>query len=174
MSSSKKNWPVKGLCGRCLSDLWTGDAGSHVGILTIFDPALWTIAPLAFSLVHLSLPLPSLNKYTVYTYTVCKGGWYGVIRGEWASDRLSPFTGLIKELVLPQRYFSPFTLCKTSYRCRVGNPDSDGSALFLEAGSWSGSALEQKGGSGSALKALCHNSKALETQNRAVEGRGRA
>jgi hypothetical protein len=44
MPSPKKNWPVKGLCGRCLSEFvdWriSGDAVSHVGI---FDPALWTV-----------------------------------------------------------------------------------------------------------------------------------
>jgi hypothetical protein len=30
-------------------------------------------------------PLPCVNKYTVYTYTVCKGG--GGRMGFWASDR---------------------------------------------------------------------------------------
>ncbi len=52
---------------------------SHIGI---FDPALWTIAPLTYSLVQLfpSSPLPFVNKYTVYTFTVCKGeGGYGVL-----------------------------------------------------------------------------------------------
>ncbi len=34
--------------------LSTGDTVSHVGI---FDPALWTVAPVTFSLVHLS-PFP--------------------------------------------------------------------------------------------------------------------
>jgi hypothetical protein len=48
-----------------------------------FRPALRTIAPLTFSLVS-SLP----PKYTVHTYTVCKGGGgYGVIGGEGASDK---------------------------------------------------------------------------------------
>ncbi len=53
--------------------LLTGDTISHVGI---FDPALWTVAPLTFSLVQLSSPpsLTCVNKYTVYTYTVWKQG----------------------------------------------------------------------------------------------------
>ncbi len=35
-------------------------------------------------------PIPCVNKYTVYTYTVCKGnGEYEVIGGEGASDRLN-------------------------------------------------------------------------------------
>ncbi len=59
------------------------DTVSHVGI---FDPALWTVAPLHFSLVQLSLrpPLPCKIKYTVmYTRLQCVmgggGGWYGVL-----------------------------------------------------------------------------------------------
>ncbi len=40
---------------------------------------LLAIAPLTFSLVC-SPPLPCVNStYIVYTYTVCKGGEYGVI-----------------------------------------------------------------------------------------------
>ncbi len=58
-----KNWPVKWLCGRCLSEFigWSG----------FFDPALWTVFPLISSLVQLSPPppysLPVWNKYTLYT-----------------------------------------------------------------------------------------------------------
>ncbi len=55
------------------------DIVSHVGI---FNPALWIVAPLSFSLVQLfpPLPLPCVNRYTVYMYTVCKGrGGYGVL-----------------------------------------------------------------------------------------------
>ncbi len=40
---------------------WTGDTVSHVDI---FKPALWTIASLAFSIVHLS---PFQSQSTVYT-----------------------------------------------------------------------------------------------------------
>ncbi len=47
--------------------------------------------PLTFSLVSSPpppLPLPCVNKQTVYSYTVCRGGGeYGVIGGEGASDR---------------------------------------------------------------------------------------
>jgi hypothetical protein len=57
-----------------------GDPVSHVGI---FDPALRTVDPLTFSLVQLS-PIPCVNKYTVYTYIVRKGGG-GM--GFWASER---------------------------------------------------------------------------------------
>jgi hypothetical protein len=32
-------------------------------------------------------PPPNVKKYTVYTYTVCKGGEYGDIGGDGASDR---------------------------------------------------------------------------------------
>ncbi len=43
-----------------------------------FRPALWTIAPVTFTLVSSPPPFPLLcvNKYTVYTYTytMCKGG----------------------------------------------------------------------------------------------------
>jgi hypothetical protein len=53
--------------------LFTWDTVSHVDI---FDPALWNVAPLPFSLVQLS-PLPCVIKHTVYTYTVCKGGIWG-------------------------------------------------------------------------------------------------
>ncbi len=45
-----------------------------------FRPALWTIAPLTFSLVSAPTPpppLPCVNKYTVYTYTVCNRGIWG-------------------------------------------------------------------------------------------------
>jgi hypothetical protein len=39
-----------------------------------FDPALWTVSPLTFSLVSSTPPpLPCVNKYTVYMYTVYKG-----------------------------------------------------------------------------------------------------
>ncbi len=89
-----KNWPVKGHCGRCLSEFRDGRY-SHS--CWHFDPALWTFAPLTFSLVQLSpAPLPFVNKYTAYTYTVqCVRG-VGVW-GSWPqTDKhlaQSPFTG---------------------------------------------------------------------------------
>ncbi len=61
---------------------------SHVGI---FNPALWSVlSPVAPSpfLSGSTLPpppLPCVNKYTVYTYTVCVGGGEGY--GVLASDR---------------------------------------------------------------------------------------
>jgi hypothetical protein len=62
---------------------------SHVGI---FNPALGSVlscvALLPFSLVQLSLssPIACVNKYTVYTYTVCKGGG-GVWRSGPRTDK---------------------------------------------------------------------------------------
>ncbi len=77
MSSSKNfTCTVRGLCGRCLSELIDRRHSSHI---CIFDPALWTVAPLTLFLVQLS-PLPRVNKCTVYTYTVWKrGGGHGVL-----------------------------------------------------------------------------------------------
>ena len=45
------------------------------------DPALWSVAPLPFSLVQLSPPFPPpcVNKCTLYTYIVCIQGGYGVL-----------------------------------------------------------------------------------------------
>jgi hypothetical protein len=69
-----KHWPVKGLGGRCLSEFidWRYIV-SHVGI---FDPALWTVAPLTFSLVHSPPPSPLPCVKVQYIQTVC--GWEGV------------------------------------------------------------------------------------------------
>ncbi len=63
-------------------------------MLVFFDPALWTVAPLTFSLVQLP-PLLCVNKYTVYTYTVCKGGGGSGGSGPQTNKHLpqSPFTG---------------------------------------------------------------------------------
>ncbi len=49
MMSSKKNWPD--FAAGVYQSLQTGDTVSQVGI---FDPALWTVAPVTFSLVQLS------------------------------------------------------------------------------------------------------------------------
>ncbi len=78
------NLHVKGLCGQCLSEfLEFGGTISHVGIS---DPALWTVAPLTFSLVQLSLssPPPPVWISMLYTRIQCvrRGGM-----GFWASDR---------------------------------------------------------------------------------------
>ncbi len=84
MSPSKKNLPVKGLCGRCLQ---TRDKVSHVGI---FDPALWAAAPLSFSLVK-SHPPPhpppflcqrAVQYPILYTDSVWLGGGWGVLSPE--------------------------------------------------------------------------------------------
>jgi hypothetical protein len=80
-AASKENVRVKGLCDRCLSEFidWRYSQSCWY-----FCPSL---APLTFSLVQLSLPspLPYVNKYTVYTHTVLKGGGGGM--GIWASYR---------------------------------------------------------------------------------------
>jgi hypothetical protein len=61
---------------------------NHVGI---FDPSLRTVS---LTIFQLSPPPPSVNKYTVYKYTVCYGGgiWSS---GPQADKHLpqSPFTG---------------------------------------------------------------------------------
>ncbi len=49
----KKNWPVKGFCGRCLSEFRDWRYSRPCQYL---DPALWTVSPLTFSLVLLSPP----------------------------------------------------------------------------------------------------------------------
>jgi hypothetical protein len=59
----------------CLLDFIDWRLVSHVGI---FDPALWTIALLTFSLVHLPHPShPSQNQSTVYTDSMWLGGGGG-------------------------------------------------------------------------------------------------
>ncbi len=63
-------------CAACVyQSLQTGEIVSHVGI---FDTAMWTFVHLTFSLVH-SPPPPPCDKFYTYTYTVCKGGGYGVL-----------------------------------------------------------------------------------------------
>ncbi len=75
---TKANWrhlkklPVKGLCGRCLSELWTGDTVSHG---RIFYLALWIVAPLTFSLVQLFPTSFPLSKYSIYRRCVAGMGW---------------------------------------------------------------------------------------------------
>ncbi len=61
-----------------------------------FRPALWTIAPLTFSLVGLPLPIPCVNTEQVYCihlncvcYTV-RGGEFGVIGGEGPQTDKTP------------------------------------------------------------------------------------
>jgi hypothetical protein len=79
MLSSKKNLHVKGLCGRCLLEFidWRHSQSSWY-----FDPDLWTIEPLTFSLVR--YPLPSLCQSTVYTDSACvTGGGGGEGGGCW-------------------------------------------------------------------------------------------
>ncbi len=48
MSSSKKIDLERDFAAGVYESLWTSDAVSYVGI---FDPALWTVAPLTLSLV---------------------------------------------------------------------------------------------------------------------------
>jgi hypothetical protein len=60
-----KNFSVKGLCGRCLSEFkdWR-----H---FSIFDPTLSTVAPLTYFLVQLP-PFP-VSKYSIYRHCVVGG-----------------------------------------------------------------------------------------------------
>ncbi len=68
----------KGLCGRCLSEFidWR-----YSQSYWYFRPSFVNCWPSNF-LSGSTLPpslLPCGNKNTVYTYTVCKGGGYGVL-----------------------------------------------------------------------------------------------
>ncbi len=67
---SYKNTKTKCRLNWCLIEFidWSGDTVSHVAI---FDPDLWTIASINFSLVHLPPPLPP------------SCGWEGVWGGSW-------------------------------------------------------------------------------------------
>ncbi len=66
-----KNWPVKGLCGRCLSkfiDL------RYIQSCWYFRPSFVNCCPsnlLSGSTHHSPPPHPVWIKYAVYTYTVC-------------------------------------------------------------------------------------------------------
>jgi hypothetical protein len=94
-----KNLPVKGLCGRCLSEFidWRYNQSCR------YSQSCWYFWPSFMNRCTSNLlsgsilpppPLPSVNKNTVYTYTVCKGG--GVKgSGPQADKHLpqSPFTG---------------------------------------------------------------------------------
>ncbi len=63
----------KGTCGRCLSEFidWRYSQFSHVGI---FLPALWTLAPLTFSLFQLS-PLVPVWISIMCACIQCVRGW---------------------------------------------------------------------------------------------------
>ncbi len=73
MPSSKKNLHVKVLCGRFLSEVQS--------VTLVFRPSFVNCCPsnlLSGSRLP-PLSLSHVNTYTVYTYTVCKGG------GVWGS-----------------------------------------------------------------------------------------
>ncbi len=50
-------------------------------VMLVFRPSFVNCCLLTFCLIQLSPPpsLPYVNKYTVYTYSVCSGGGYGVL-----------------------------------------------------------------------------------------------
>ncbi len=90
-----KNLPVKRLCGRCLSEfvVWR-----YSQSYWYFRPSFVNCCPsniLSVSTLP-PYPLPCVNKYTVYTYTMCVGGgvWgYGVLGlSQVNTSRNSPFT----------------------------------------------------------------------------------
>ncbi len=51
-------------------------------VMLVFSTQLCELLPLLPTLWFNSPPLPFVNKNTIYTYTVCRGGM-----GFWASDR---------------------------------------------------------------------------------------
>ncbi len=55
-----KNWPLKEVLGRCLSELIDWRYSQACWIVGIFDRALYTVAPLSLSLVQLSPSSTSL------------------------------------------------------------------------------------------------------------------
>ncbi len=86
-----KKLTYKGLCGRCLSEFidW-----KYSQSCWYFRPSFVNCSPLTFSLVQLSpppSPLPSVNSYTVYTYSIqcVRGGCYGVL-GQRNTSRKVP------------------------------------------------------------------------------------
>ncbi len=60
MSSSKK-MTCKGTLRQVFLRVYRLQ-GDTVGQVGIFDPALWTIAPLTISLIHLPHPLPLIDE----------------------------------------------------------------------------------------------------------------
>ncbi len=89
-----KKLTCKGLWGRCTvyQSYWTGDTVSLVGI---FDPVLWSVAPLTFSLVQLSPPPPPLPVWISILYTRIHSRWGGVWGSMPQADKhlpQSPFT----------------------------------------------------------------------------------
>ncbi len=70
MLSSKKSWPARDLAAGVYQSLETGDNVSHVGI---FDPALWTVAPITFPL------------FVSTTELVYRGGEYGDLESLYRS-----------------------------------------------------------------------------------------
>jgi hypothetical protein len=76
--------------GVVIEFMQTGDTVSHVGIfdqlceLLPLESSLWLDIPPS--------PLPCVNKYTVYTYTACKGGVCGQGRGRGTQTDKTPAT----------------------------------------------------------------------------------
>jgi hypothetical protein len=96
MLSSKKLTCTKGLCGKCLS----GYRLEIPSVTLVFSTQLWELLPLSPSGSTLPPPpLPCVNKYTVYTYTVCSGEG-----GLWCSgtqtDKQLPQSPLYRSIFL--------------------------------------------------------------------------
>ncbi len=68
-----KNWPVTELCGRCVMCIWVYRLEIQ-WVTLVFSTQLCDLLPLSPSLWFNSPRLSSVNKYTVYKSTVCKGG----------------------------------------------------------------------------------------------------
>ena len=104
MPSSKKIDLEEGLCGQCLSEFidWR------------YSQSCWYFR---WSFVNCcpsplfsgsTLPLPCVNKYTVYTYTVCKGG--GLV---WSSGLRQIKTPAAKSFTGQFFYMTRFLLRST-------------------------------------------------------------
>jgi hypothetical protein len=76
-------------------------------VMLVFSTGFVNYCPSTFCLIRSPPPcLPCVNKYTVYTYTVCKGGGeYGIIGVEGASDRSTPVAKSLYWSIFLDNYF---------------------------------------------------------------------
>ncbi len=112
MPSSKKIDLEEGLCGQCLSEFidWR------------YSQSCWYFR---WSFVNCcpsplfsgsTLPLPCVNKYTVYTYTVCKGGG-GVLGSEPQTNKHLPQSRFTGQFFYMTRFLLRSTVGAQSIAC---------------------------------------------------------
>jgi hypothetical protein len=99
-------------------------------VFATHPPFLRTVSPLPFSLVQLSPPpLPCVNKYAVYTYTVGMWGGGGGVLGPYA-DKHPPLSSLTGKFFLDDAILHcmsliyvqpPSSSCMWPNFCQVNN-----------------------------------------------------